>query len=66
MSTVVIADDHPIVVKGLRVLLPSAGFKVLGDANTARSCVALVERLRPDLLLLDLRMPGRPGPGRLP
>jgi DNA-binding NarL/FixJ family response regulator len=56
-TSVVIADDHPIVLAGLRGLLPGAGFRVVGDARSAGECVDVVARLRPDLLLLDLRLP---------
>jgi DNA-binding NarL/FixJ family response regulator len=56
-GTVVIADDHPIVLKGLRGLLPGSRFRVVGEATSAAECVEVVTRLRPELLLLDLRLP---------
>jgi DNA-binding NarL/FixJ family response regulator len=56
-TTVVLADDHPIVLKGLRGLLPASAFRVVGHATSGRQCVDVVAEHRPDLLLLDLRLP---------
>ncbi len=57
-TSVVIADDHPIFRTGLRRLLESeGGFNVLGEAEDGASAIALAERLRPDVLLLDVAMP---------
>jgi DNA-binding NarL/FixJ family response regulator len=61
-STVVVADDHPIVVRGLRALLPASSFRVVGHATSAGECIEEVDRLRPDVLLLDLRLPDGLGP----
>ena len=59
--TVLIADDHPIVRDGLRGIFTSRGFEVLGEAANGAEAVALAERLRPDVVLMDLRMPGTDG-----
>jgi len=60
--TVVLADDHHIVRKGLRTLLEAEGeFAVIGEEADGLKVVELVERLRPDLLLLDVQMPGLNG-----
>jgi len=60
--TVVLADDHHIVRKGLRTLLEAEGeFAVIGEEADGLNVVALVERLRPDVLLLDVQMPGLNG-----
>lgn len=59
--TVLIADDHPIVRDGLRGIFTSRGFEVLGEAANGAEVVALAERLRPDVVLMDLRMPGTDG-----
>lgn len=61
-TTVVLADDHPIVRQGLRTLLEAEGdFAVIGEEADGLKVVALVERLRPDVLLLDVSMPGLTG-----
>ena len=61
-TTVVLADDHHIVRQGLRTLLEAEGdFAVIGEEADGLKVVALVERLRPDVLLLDVRMPGLNG-----
>lgn len=61
-TTVVLADDHPLVRDGLRALLGAQeDFTVVGEAADGRVAVDLVERLRPDVLLLDLMMPGLNG-----
>jgi DNA-binding NarL/FixJ family response regulator len=55
---VLIADDHPLVLQGVRrVLEDSEGIEVVGEARTGEELLALVERRKPDLVLLDLRMP---------
>jgi two-component system response regulator NreC len=59
--TVVIADDHAVVRSGLRLLLESEPqIEVLAEAGDAPSAFAEVELHRPDVLLLDLHMPGEP------
>ena len=61
-TTIVLADDHHIVRKGLRTLLEAEGeFAVIGEEADGLNVVALVERLRPDVLLLDVQMPGLNG-----
>jgi len=56
--SVVIADDEPHVVDYLEILLHAEGFDVAGVARDADSAVELAHRMRPDVVLLDLRMPG--------
>lgn len=59
---VLIADDHPVVRIGLRQLLQSdAGFKVVGESADGHDTLDMVRRLRPDVLLLDVSMPGLSG-----
>jgi EAL domain-containing protein (putative c-di-GMP-specific phosphodiesterase class I) len=53
-----VADDEPHVVAYLEALLHAEGFDVAGAANDADGAVQLVHHLRPDVALLDLRMPG--------
>ncbi len=60
--TVVVADDHPIVRLGVRhILQTTEDFSVVGEAGDGQDAVALVDRLHPDILLLDLAMPNLPG-----
>ena len=59
---IVIADDHPIFRDGLKRLLESErDFKVIGEACDGVEAVDLVRRFTPEILLLDLAMPRRPG-----
>lgn len=59
---IVIADDHPIYREGVaRTLAEDAGLDVVGQAHDAPSAVELATRLAPDLVLLDLSMPGGGG-----
>jgi DNA-binding NarL/FixJ family response regulator len=54
----VIADDHPIVRKGLRqVIEEEPDLKVLAEAGDGEACLALIQKLRPDIAILDLEMP---------
>lgn len=59
---VVLAEDHRLVREGLRALIEAhEGFTVVGEATDGHETVAVVERLQPDLLLLDVSMPGYSG-----
>jgi len=60
---VLIVDDHPVVRLGLRTMLESEGnISVTGMAGSAKESFAEVQRLRPDVVLMDLRMPEMEGP----
>ena len=62
MTTIVLADDHRVVRQGLRALLEAEpGFRLVGEAGDGLETVQLVERLHPDVLVLDLMMPGLNG-----
>jgi DNA-binding NarL/FixJ family response regulator len=59
---VLVVDDHPVVRQGLRTFLASReGFDVVGEASDGEGAVAEAARLRPDVVLLDLAMPGSGG-----
>lgn len=59
---ILVADDHRIVREGLRLILESQdGFTLIGEASDGREAVRLAEELRPDVILMDLRMPGMDG-----
>jgi DNA-binding NarL/FixJ family response regulator len=59
---VLLADDHPIVRQGLRNLLNSEqDFEVIGEASDGLSALDLVEKERPDVLVVDMMMPGLNG-----
>ena len=60
-TTVLIADDHGIIVQGLRLYLQRDGIDVLGVAKTGRQTIELVQALKPDVVLLDIRMPDMDG-----
>jgi DNA-binding NarL/FixJ family response regulator len=60
--TVLIADDHPVVREGLRGMLAAEpGLAVVGEAGSGDEAVAMARRHRPDVVLMDLRMPGGDG-----
>ena len=62
MTRVALADDQRVVREGLATLLGLLpGIEVVGTASDGEEAVALVERLRPDVILMDLRMPRRDG-----
>ncbi len=59
---VLLADDHPIIRSGIRLLLEQApDITVVGETDRGSDVVGLVERLKPDVLLLDMEMPGKSG-----
>jgi len=58
----VIVDDHSIVREGLcSILNAEPDFQVVGEASNGEEALRVVERARPDVVLLDLKMPGAPG-----
>lgn len=60
MFTVLIADDHPLVAEGIASVLRSE-FDVLGSCLNGRDLIAQAEQLRPDLITIDIGMPGLNG-----
>lgn len=64
---VVVADDHPIVRQGLRLLLSvERDFALVGEAKNGAEAVQLVAEARPDVVILDLMMPGSDGLAAIP
>ncbi len=61
MIRLVIVDDHPVVRDGLRGMLSAPDFEVVGEAASGDEAVAVVTALGPDVVLMDLRMPGSDG-----
>jgi DNA-binding NarL/FixJ family response regulator len=60
--TCLIVDDHEVVREGLRLSLSRAPhIRVIGEASDGASAVALAERRRPDVAIMDVRMPGMDG-----
>ena len=60
--TVLLADDHEVVREGLRLaLLRSPHIRVVGEAPDGATAVALAERRKPDVVVMDLRMPEMDG-----
>ncbi|GAA2919222.1 response regulator transcription factor [Streptomyces thioluteus] len=57
---VVLVDDHPTVRAGTRAFLEPEGFTVVGEAGCERQAVAIAAELRPDLLMLDMRLESGP------
>ncbi len=61
-ATILLVDDHPLVRKGLRSLLESeSGFTVVGEAGDGEEALQRVKALRPDVVVMDVSMPGMSG-----
>ena len=59
---ILLVDDHHLVVEGLRAVLSTdEGIEVVGEAHTGREAVGQAEHLRPDIILMDIRMPDMDG-----
>jgi DNA-binding NarL/FixJ family response regulator len=58
MTTVLLVDDHPVVREGLRGMIDAErDLTVVGEAGSGAEAIAMAESLRPDVVLMDLRMP---------
>lgn len=61
-TRIVLADDHPIVLTGLRNLLESeSDFTVVGEATSGPEALKLIREARPDIAIVDISMPGMSG-----
>jgi DNA-binding NarL/FixJ family response regulator len=58
---VVIADDHEVVRQGLKSLLSGTDIKISGEAGSGEAALRMVQKHRPDVVLLDIRMPDGDG-----
>ena len=59
---VLLVDDHEVVRLGIRTLLnQSEGFEVVGEASNARESIELTAEIMPDIVLMDIRLPGMSG-----
>lgn len=58
---IVIADDEAVIRLGLRAMLEDQGYQVVGEASDGTRALDLVQKLRPDLVFLDIKMPGVDG-----
>ena len=62
MIRLLIIDDHEMVREGLKAMLTAEpDFEIVGDTANAEQALELIERLRPDVILLDVRLPGESG-----
>jgi two-component system response regulator DevR len=62
MIRLMIIDDHEMVREGLKaILVVESDFSIVGEAANAEEALTLIERLRPDVVLLDVRLPGVSG-----
>ena len=58
---ILIADDEAVIRLGLRAMLQDQGYRVVGEASDGTRALDLVEKLHPDLVFLDIKMPGVDG-----
>src|SRR5436305_8814714 len=60
--SILVADDHPMFRNGLRALVSSiTGMTIVGEATTGNEAIALATELQPDVILMDIKMPGANG-----
>jgi len=59
--TLLIADDHPAIRAGIASLLKDSGISVVGEAETGNQAIEQAMKRKPDVVLLDIRMPGTDG-----
>ncbi len=58
---VLLVDDHEIVRAGLRMVLAGTGMEIAGEASTVSEAIGMAQRLKPDLVLMDVRLPDGSG-----
>lgn len=57
MPTIILADDHPVVRQGIRILLERENFEIVGEAVNGIEAIRLAEKFQPDIVVLDMAMP---------
>lgn len=60
-TSIVIADDHPLMLRGLTDFLTSKGFNIVGSAKDGNTAYNLIVKLKPEIAILDIRMPHKTG-----
>src|SRR5687767_3751201 len=58
---ILVADDHPMIRTALEALLRDTAYEIAGTASSGEAALGEIDRLQPDILLLDLQMPGGSG-----
>jgi len=61
MTRVLLADDHPMIAAALDMLLRGTDYEIVGRARTGAAAIDQLGQLEPDLMLLDVNMPGKSG-----
>lgn len=61
MYRIVIADDEPLIRVDLREMLEDIGHRVVGEAGDGKEAYALIDQMKPDIVMLDIKMPGMDG-----
>lgn len=56
-ATIVIADDHPLMLRGLSDFISSKGYNIIGSAEDGKTAYNLIVKLKPDIAVLDISMP---------
>lgn len=60
--TILIVDDHPLIVDGIKAMLDSTKeFKIIGDANDGNEAILKAKQLKPDVIFMDISLPGLSG-----
>lgn len=60
-TSIIIADDHPLMLRGLHDFLNSKGYNIIGSACDGREAYNLIVKLKPQIAILDIRMPYKTG-----
>lgn len=61
VTRVVVVEDHEVTLNGIEIILARAGIETVGAASTGRDAIRVIEETRPDVVLLDVRLPDEYG-----